>query len=432
MASRDAGERLTAADASNVVLDAADQVNVFLLAGLLGTGGFVGADGSADLDRVRADIGTRLRDPELRELARFSQRVVERSGRLVWERVEPDLRWHVRPADPVEGLAGLGDLAASLMVRPLPADRPGWELLVVPGAADTSPGIVLRAHHAIADGVAGVRLAELLFGDGVGSVPSPAGPTADRPPRRPRPWWRRAATGAVRIAAMLRHAVPPTVLLGPISPHRGVAFAETDLATLASAARAAGGTINDALLAAVAAATVEGLRTGGHPIPTLLPVSVPVALPDRAGSGNAVGVMMVELPTDVSDTAVRTSRIATATRAAKAEARAAGTYELTRSRWGSRAFAWLARRQRFIALFVTNVRGPATGLAISGAPVTHAWPVTPIQGNVRLGVAALSYAGRLACAVHVDADALDARIVARALAAEFTSLGREGGMSVRA
>ena len=74
----------------------------------------------------------------------------------------------------------------------------------------------------------------------------------------------------------------------------------------------------------------------------------------------------------------------------------------------------------------------ATGLAISGAPVTHAWPVTPIQGNVRLGVAALSYAGRLACTVHADAEALDARAVARALAAEFTSLGCESQVSARA
>ena len=40
-------ERLTAADASNVMIDAEDQVNVFLMAGLLGRGGFVGADGSA-------------------------------------------------------------------------------------------------------------------------------------------------------------------------------------------------------------------------------------------------------------------------------------------------------------------------------------------------------------------------------------------------
>ena len=46
----DGGDRLSAADASNVLMDARDQVNVFLMAGLLGPGGFVSQDGSG---RVR-------------------------------------------------------------------------------------------------------------------------------------------------------------------------------------------------------------------------------------------------------------------------------------------------------------------------------------------------------------------------------------------
>lgn len=432
MASRDGGERLTAADASNVVFDAVDQVNVFLLAGLLGAGGFVSASGDIDLDRVRTDIGTRLRDPELPELSRFSQHVVERAGRLVWDRVEPDLSWHIRLAEPVDGLAGLGDLAASLMLRQLPADRPGWELLVVPGAGDATPGVILRAHHAIADGVAGVRLAELLFGDATTGTPARERPRPPRTQQSRRGRLRRLVTGAVRVSALLRRAVPPTVLLGPISPRRSVGFSEVDLAALGAAARSAGGTLNDALLAGVSAAVPAALRARDHPVPMCLPVSVPVALSDRAGSGNATGVMMVPLPTDEPDVRARVARIAATTTAAKAEARAAGTYELTRSRWGSRAFAWLARRQRFVVLFVTNVRGPATGLAISGAPVTDAWPVTPIQGNVRVGVAALSYRGRLACTVHADADVVDAALVAQAIAAEMKLLVSGVGTTARA
>ena len=56
-------ERLSPADASNVVLDSPDQVNAFLLAGLLDVGGFVASDGTADLDRLRAHIVERLNDP---------------------------------------------------------------------------------------------------------------------------------------------------------------------------------------------------------------------------------------------------------------------------------------------------------------------------------------------------------------------------------
>lgn len=410
-------EPLSAADTSNVDLDAADQVNAFLLAGLLGVGGFVHADGSWDLDRLRADLGGRLRDPQ-RALRRLSQRVAERDGRLVWEACEPDLSWHVRLADAAPGRDGLAGLCATLMTRPLPSDRPGWELLVVPGAPGDGVGIVFRAHHAVADGVAGVRLAEALFGSGV-QEPAPAARTSRK---QHRPWWRTVTAGVVRTSAMFRRSVPPTVLLGPIGGRRGVGFTEIELAPLAEAARRSGGTLNDALLTAVAAATATILRASGESVPAILPASVPVALPERGGSGNAVGVMVAELPTDEMDAVVRLGQIAAATRAAKAEARQAGTFEFTRSRWGSRLFAWLARRQRFVALFVTNVRGPSDTLSIGGAPLEHAWPLAPIQGNVRLGVAALSYRGRLACAVHTDAAALDAGELSRLVGEELADL----------
>jgi hypothetical protein len=161
-------------------------------------------------------------------------------------------------------------------------------------------------------------------------------------------------------------------------------------------------------------------------VPDELPASIPVALPDRGNSGNAVGVMMVPLPLNEPDLGARSRCIAQVTTAAKTEAREQGTYELTRSRWGTRVFALLARRQRFIALFVTNVRGPEQRLSLDGAPLERAWPVTPIQGNVRLGVSAISYAGRLECVAHVDAEALDAAAVERALEDELARVCQLG------
>lgn len=303
------------------------------------------------------------------------------------------------------------------MTVPLTLERPGWELLIVPGAWSEGPGVILRMHHAVADGAAAIGLMRRLFD---------VGPALERnqvPPQtfplcRPRPW-RTLVTGSARLLALFRATVPPTVLLGPIGPRRGVAFVEVDLGTLARAARARGATVNDALLAAATAATEAALRARDHPVPTVLPASVPVALPDRGSSGNAVGVMLVPLPVGESDPLVRLARIAAATTSAKAEARTQGTYELTRTRWGTRLFARLAKRQRFIALFVTNVRGPETPMSIDGAPLEQAWPVVPIQGNVRLGIAALSYAGRFGVTVHTDDQAVGADVAAQALGTEL-------------
>jgi hypothetical protein len=412
-------ESLSAADASNVILDAVDQVNVFLMAGILSPGGFVAPDGSADLERLRAVIADRLADSSLAGLRRFSQRIGGTQRRPLWEASAPDLARHVRVIGRVAGAEGLAALCATLMTMPLPAGRPLWELLVVPGATDAGTGIILRIHHAVADGVAGVRLAQQLFD----ADPTPGPPDTPRPrvrPTRPRKsGWRRFRGSLSRLAAMFSVQLGPTALLGPIGTRRGITFGDVALDDIARGARAAGGTVNDGLLAAVAAAAAAALASAGEPVPDELPASIPVALPDRGSSGNAVGVMVVPLPLCEPDLGARIARIAMVTTAAKAEAREQGTYELTRSRWGARVFGFLARRQRFVALFVTNVRGPEQRLSLDGAPLERAWPVTPIQGNVRLGVSAISYAGRLECVAHVDAGALDAAAVERALEGEL-------------
>ena len=76
--------------------------------------------------------------------------------------------------------------------------------------------------------------------------------------------------------------------------------------------------------------------------------------------------------------------------------------------------------------FVTNVPGPRHPLAVAGAPLERVWPVTPIQGNVRLGVSALSYGGGLHVAVHADADAVAADVVGEALDAELRRIAALG------
>jgi hypothetical protein len=299
------------------------------------------------------------------------------------------------------------------MTAPLELSRPLWEVLIVPGVGDGA-GIVFRVHHAVADGVAVVGLVQHLFGQ---PAPETArGPARTSASKRRKPSLRLSIS---RVASMFRRTVPPTPLLGVISPHRGIGFASVDLAAFSAGAKTAGATVNDALLAAVAPTVAATLRAAGAKVLEPVPVSVTVALPDRGRSGNAVGIMLVPLPTGEPEARVRLQSIAELTTVAKAEARAQGTFELTRSRWGSRLFAVMARRQRFVAGFVTNVRGPAEKLTIAGAPLERAWPVVPIQGNVRFGVAAFSYAGRLNCAVHVDADHLDAGVAAKALGEEL-------------
>ncbi|WP_448811479.1 wax ester/triacylglycerol synthase domain-containing protein [Agromyces bauzanensis] len=413
-------ERLTPADASNIVIDAPDQVNAFLMAGVLAPGGPVRVDGGVDLGALRAVLARRIPASP-----RLSQRVVREGRALVWETATPDLEQHVRLIPLVDGRRGFEALCARLMVTLLPLDRPLWEVLLVPGVAPGRVGIVLRIHHAVADGLAAVRLVEDLLRPDVASTTTDAAAASVRetptPPahRGLRARLKTLTSGWERTVAVFRREVPRTVLLGRIGPRRGVAFVDTPLDALAAGAAAVGATVNDALLSAVVVAAEATLRVRGEPVPPRLPASVPVALGDHHGSGNAVGVMLVPLPTGEPDPARRLRRISELTRALKADARARGSYELTRSRFGTRIFKRFVRYQRLIVMFVTNVPGPRHPLALAGAPLERVWPVSAIQGNVRLGIAALSYDGMLGCAVHCDADAVSADVFASALGEEF-------------
>lgn len=420
-------ERLTAADASNIVIDAPDQVNVFLMAGVLAPGGPVRADGTVDVDAVRATFGERLSASP-----RLSQRVIPVGRAYAWDPAPPDLGQHVRLVEPVEGRAGFAALCARLMVTPLPLDRPLWELLVVPGVAPRRAGVVLRIHHAVADGLAAVRLVEALLRshDPSGSTDAaPASVTAATEPapgHRVRGRLKTFASGIERTLAVFHRAVPRTALVGRIGPRRGVAFVDAPLDAVAAGASTVGATVNDALLAAVVAAAEAALRERGERVPATLPASVPVAIDRRGGSGNAVGVMLVPLPTGEPDPASRLRRISQLTRPLVADARARGAYELTRSRLGTRLFKRFVRYQRLIVMFVSNVPGPRHPLTLGGAPLERVWPLGAIQGNVRLGIAALSYDGVLGCAVHCDADAVSADVFANSLHDEFGRIAALG------
>ncbi|MCG2623700.1 WS/DGAT domain-containing protein [Arthrobacter sp. I2-34] len=415
--------RLAAVDEANLVLDHAGQVNVFLVAGLLAPGGFVGPDGSPDLTALRACLRGRITTlPQLRKVA------VAAGRRHRWVEVQPDLGHHIRLAGAVDGLAGFEEMCGELMNVPLGLDRPLWQILVVPGAAVGAVGVVLRIHHAVADGMAAAGIIQRLF-DPVVSRGTPTEVPAVHAAPKARPRDVRHVLGRIRYGlrririTLSGREVGPTVLLGELGLHRGVVFLDAGLAALEGHVRPLGATVNDALLAAVAAGYRAVLSAAGERIPARLPVSVPVALLRRGTAGNQVGVMLVRLPLGDVEPDVRVRLIAEQTREEKARAREQGTLEFMRGPIGARIMERVGRRQHLVAGFVTNVPGPAGGFRLAGAPVVALWPVAVLAANVRLGVAAVSYAGRLRCGIHFDAENVPGAIFARAMGEELAHLG---------
>lgn len=187
-------QRLAAVDEANLVLDHTGQVNVFLVACLLAPGGFVGPNGEPDLTLLRATVRERIATlPQLRKMS------VASCHRHRWVEVQPDLEHHIRLAKTVDGVAGFEQACAELMSTPLAMDRPHWEILVMPGTAAGGIGVVLRIHHAVADGIAAAAIVEQLFDP----VESQGMPTRARPVRVPEQAPRRDVPHAPRGSASL-------------------------------------------------------------------------------------------------------------------------------------------------------------------------------------------------------------------------------------
>lgn len=401
--------RLRSVDEANLVLDRPNQVNVFLAAGLLSPGGFVDSAGNIDVDALRSHFERRL--PLLPAL----QRVPVGGRRHRWVERAPDLALHVRVEPAWSDLHDLAERCGHLMTVPLPYQRPLWEMLIARRSDTDTVSFIFRIHHATADGMSAAHIATRLFDDDK-FQPAPAGDKREPPhdtTRRGAPW-HRTLFGAHRVLSTLAaRGIPNTVLLGPRSTHHGIAFVDADLTGIGTHAHRRGATINDALLCAAAAGYRAAVRAAGEDLPPELAVSVPVALP-RHEEANAVGVMLVRLPLH-GDAEDRLRRVALQTRTAKIQAREQGTLELMRGPCGANLMNRIAERQHLVGGFVTNVPGPSRTIRLAGAPVTRVWPAAVLAANVRMGMAAVSYAGRLCCGIHVDRDVIDLAAVAAAV-----------------
>jgi WS/DGAT/MGAT family acyltransferase len=355
---------------------------------------------------------------------RLRQRLVRVSpGRPIWLG-DPafELADHVgsMTCPPAGGRAALLAAAARIVEERLSLARPPWRMVVIggldPGSVGGRSALVIVLHHVLADGLAGLTILSRLVD---GAEPRTVGPPVGA---RPRTTGRRRA-GTRRLigrAALLRAGAAEllrdgtrgapacSINAGPVGPRRALGVAHAELAPLIAAAKAAGGTVNDVALTAVTGALRDLLAARGER-PDRLVVSIPITARRRAEVaelGNRTGVLPVSLP-QVGSPRERLPVVAEITRSRKTDspgASAAWYGPFARALAGVGAFGWFIGHQRLVNTFVTNVRGPAQPQAFGGRRIVELIPVSPISGNVGVGFAVLSYAGRLSMTVVADAD----------------------------
>jgi diacylglycerol O-acyltransferase / wax synthase len=374
------------------------------------------------------------------------------AGRPFWiDDPNLNLEYHVRhSALPSPGSEEqLRRMAARVFSQQLDRSKPLWELWLVQGLTRNRFALVTKTHHAVVDGVSGVDIATVLFD--LNPVPEPAESDDDWVPN-PEPsgvtllakgagdLLRAPVTAARRLERALEHPertalqvrdaaeavgeigwnlanpAPKMPLNVEIGSHRRYAWVRSDLDRFKRIKNAAGGTVNDVVLAVVTGALREwlrgrGIRTEGLELRAQVPVSIRSA-DERGQLGNRLAVMRASLPVYIADPIRRLEAVTRAMRGLKGSKQALGAEVI--SRFNDFApptlLAQAARLNfstRLFNLTVTNVPGPQVPLYVLGRELEDVFPVGFLPPNQALFVAIMSYNGGVNFGLLADYDSMD-------------------------
>jgi diacylglycerol O-acyltransferase / wax synthase len=417
-------------------------------------------DGDPLLDgdgRVRVEQVCRRLEPRLALVPRFRQLLYRPRRGLGWplwvDAASFDLADQVRvhPLGPPGDEAELLATCTRLCRRRLDPTRPLWEAWLLPGLPDRRVGLLLRAHHTMVDGVAGMAALTALLdlaADAPDPVASPwtpgpmptvgellrdnlrrrlAGLGRGLPRLAHRSGRRRGSAGVWR--EFFAERAPRTSLNRPVGADRRLAVVRGRLEAARQVAHVHQAAVNDVVLAAVAGGLRRLLAGRGEAVEDLvLRAMVPISLhrgrPGPAG-GNRGSVMLVPLPLGEPDPARRLELIAADTAARKRRARPQTGGGVLGFVAVQRAWCRSLARQRTINLSVTNVPGPPVPLYLAGAQLLELFPVVSLLGNLTLSVAVVSYAGQLNLTAVADRDACpDLEAFAEGVRRDLDELGR--------
>ena len=265
--------------------------------------------------------------------------------------VDPDfnLDFHVRRVRVSEPgtLREVFDLAEVILQSPMDISRPLWSATLVEGLADGKAATLLHVSHAVTDGVGGVEMFAEFYDLERDPPPKPAPPQPIPQDLTPNDLMRQglnrlpfaivngvlgAVSGAVSAAGkavldpvstvggavgyalsgmrVINRAAEPSPLLRRRSLATRTEAIDIRLADLHKAAKAGGGSINDAYLAGLSGALRRYHQALGVPISTL-PMAVPVNLradADTTGGNRFTGVNLAA-PLGTADPVSRMKKI---------------------------------------------------------------------------------------------------------------------------
>jgi diacylglycerol O-acyltransferase len=366
-------------------------------------------------------------------------------GRNEWAVDEEfDLAYHVR----FVGAPGDGSLSATLAMAsfgstaPFDTARPLWDASLVEGLDDGRAVLILRAHHAIADGVRAIHmLANLLDlepnpsaneAQSLAQVPDlqhsrftdalTRGAAQSIATRQERvEWLTRAAVnlatrpaGAIaETTAYARSALrtfdsghaKPSPLLQTRSRARRFESLDLSLETLQRVGKANSATVNDVFLAGLLGGFAKYQGTFGMPIRDV-PLSLPMNVSggDAPDSGNHFSAAVIPGPASVLDPEERIQQVHALVASRRAERGADAVVRMAPAlhqipSW--LASAGMAAYSSRIDLQASNVVGPACPTYLAGIKVDRFYGFGPLPG-IPVMVVLVSYNGSCSMGFTID------------------------------
>ncbi len=215
---------------------------------------------------------------------------------------------------------------------------------------------------------------------------------------------------------------------------RDLAVVEVGLDDLKRIKNSLGGTVNDVVLAGMAGSLRRLLLERGEDPPSaglraMVPVNIRTAA-EQLSLGNRITSLFVHLPVAEADELARYELQVEEAEKLKAGDQGLGSRGIIDLAAHAPPFVhtFLARSLFATRLFnvtITNVPGPQQPLYAFGSRMTAVWPLVPLAAEHALGVAILSYDGRVFFCFNVASDSVpDLGVAAAGLTDTLAELGR--------